>query len=245
MGSTLYWRESKLTDHVAIINHFKGLKAPLTNRDVPVQLQLPLDWILTSITGDDSRLLQQQCTYEIMSASHALHHATGLLSIMAMPLLHHSPEFDIVSSFQEYIPWLFDAYFHLHGTQAQWQYILPSVLSLFLQNSLQFLDAFEVASSIDGCVEQKVSTLLVLICMEISSQRLGSLIAHGQENDEYRVLCLSLAKVARACTISKPISRLVTSQLIPTLEKSIIGSEADLTETDFWVSTAAMSIRDD
>ncbi|KAI0897246.1 phosphatidyl inositol 3-kinase [Annulohypoxylon nitens] len=218
----------------AIINHFKGLKAPLTNRDVPVQLQLPLDWTLTSITGDDSRLLQQQCTYEIISASHALHHATGLLSIMAMPLLHHSPEFDIVSSFQEYIPWLFDAYFHLHGTQAQWQYILPSVLSLFLQNSFQFLDAFEVASSIDGCVEQKVSTLLVLICMEISSQRLGSLIAHGQENDEYRVLCLSLAKVARACTLSKPISRLVTSQLIPTLEKSIIGSEADLTETDFW-----------
>ncbi|XDG07583.1 hypothetical protein ABKA04_007198 [Annulohypoxylon sp. FPYF3050] len=218
----------------AIINYFKGLKAPSTNRDVPVQLQLPPDWILTSVTGDDSRLLQQQCTYEIASASHALHHATGLLSIMAMPLLHHSPEFDIVSSFQEYIPWLFDAYFHLHGTQAQWQYLLPSVLSLFLQNSLQFLDAFEIASSIDGCVEQKVSTLLVLICMEISSQRLGALITHGQDNVDYRLLCLSLAKVARACTLSKPISRLVTSQLIPTLEKSIIGSEADLTETDFW-----------
>ncbi|KAI0883853.1 phosphatidyl inositol 3-kinase [Annulohypoxylon maeteangense] len=218
----------------AIINYFKELKSPSANRDVPVQLQLPPDWFLASIADGELKPLLQQCTYDIALASHALHHASGLLSIMAMPLLHHSSEFDIVSSFQEYIPWLFDAYFHLHETQVQWRSTLPGILPLFLENSLQFLDVLEAASSVDSCVEQKVSTSLVLLCMEMSTQSLGVLIADGQGNSDYKLLCLSLARVAKSCLHSKPISRLVTSQLIPALEKPIIGSEAHIAETDFW-----------
>ncbi|KAI1105988.1 phosphatidyl inositol 3-kinase [Jackrogersella minutella] len=218
----------------AIISHFKEFKDPSTNRDVPIRLQLPPDSVLTSTVGDDLKTVQQQCTYGIGIASQALQHASGLLSIIAIPLLHHCPEFGIISSFQEYIPWLFDAYLHLHEIQVRWQYVFPSVLPLFLQNSLQLLRVFQSASSIDACIEQKVSTFVTLFCMEMSSQSLGSLISNGDGDSDYQLLCSSLVEVAKACMHSKPISRLVASQLITAVEKPIIGNEAAIIDTDLW-----------
>ncbi|KAI1460108.1 phosphatidyl inositol 3-kinase [Annulohypoxylon moriforme] len=221
----------------AIINHFKELKAPSTNRDVPIKLRLPPDWLLTSIAGDDLTPLQQQCTYDIALASHALQHASGLLSVMSMPLLRHSPEFDIISSFQEYIPWLFDAYLHLQQIQVQWQHMLPAVLPLFLENSLQIFDAFETASSIDSCMEQKVTTCTVLFCIEILRQVLLEVIFQGNENglnSNYNLICSTFVRVAGACIRSKPISRLVTSHLIPAFEKPLLEFEDDILHADLW-----------
>ncbi|OTA56852.1 phosphatidyl inositol 3-kinase-like protein [Hypoxylon sp. EC38] len=218
----------------AIISHFEELKAPLTNRDVSVHLQLPPDSFLASAAGGDLRKLQQQCTYAILSASHALQHAFGLVSIMSIPLTQHYPEFDIMSSFQEHIPWLFDAYLHLHQIQVRWQYIFPSVLPSLLRNTLQFLRVLEAASDVNVCIQQKAITLLVLLCMELSNQSLGNLVVDGQGNSDYQLLCMSLVKVAKFCMHSKPLSRLVTSQLIPALEKPMIGNEDAIVDTDIW-----------
>ncbi|KAI1411414.1 phosphatidyl inositol 3-kinase [Hypoxylon sp. FL1857] len=223
----------------AVISHFKELNAPLTNRDISVHLELPPESFLALTTAGDAKQLQQQCSYSILSASHALQHAFGLLSIlsmpiMSMPLVQHCPEFDIMSSFQEHIPWLFDSYLHLHETQARWQYLFPDVSPSLLQNTLKILDFLEASSNIDTCIQQKVMTLLVLLCMETSNQSLGRLIADGQGNSDYQLLCMSLIRVAKFCMHSKPLSRLVTSQLIPALEKPTIGNEDAIVETDLW-----------
>lgn len=211
------------------------LKGPTANQDVALPLQLPPESFLESILDGGSTLLQQQCTYAIPFASQALQHASGLLSIITMPLIRHFQESDIISAFQEYIPWLLDAYLRLHEIQMRWHSLFPSVLPLLLQNTLQFLSVFEKANSIDTCIRQKAFTLLVLLCMEMSSQSLGKLISDGQESSDYQLLCTSLAKIAKACIHSRPISRLVTSQLIPVLEKLMIGNE-DAEKTDLWVS---------
>ncbi|KAI1642826.1 uncharacterized protein F4817DRAFT_277367 [Daldinia loculata] len=218
----------------AIMEHFKGLKTNSMNRDIPIHLQLPPEPFLMSIASGDLKLLQQQCTYVIPLASQALQHATCLLSIISTPLTQQYAKFDIMSSFQEYIPWLFDAYLNLHDTQVRWQYIFPSVLPFLLENALQFFGAIETTNGFDTCIQQKTFTLLVLLCMEMSSHSLGRLIADEQGNSEYQLLCRSLGKVAKTCLQSEPISRLVTSQLIPALEKPIMGNEVAISGTDLW-----------
>lgn len=218
------------------MEHFKGLKTNSMNRDIPIHLQLPPEPFLMSIASGDLKLLQQQCTYVIPLASQALQHATCLLSIISTPLTQQYAKFDIMSSFQEYIPWLFDAYLNLHDTQVRWQYIFPSVLPFLLENALQFFGAIETTNGFDTCIQQKTFTLLVLLCMEMSSHSLGRLIADEQGNSEYQLLCRSLGKVAKTCLQSEPISRLVTSQLIPALEKPIMGNEVAISGTDLWVS---------
>ncbi|KAH9994734.1 phosphatidyl inositol 3-kinase [Xylariaceae sp. FL0662B] len=214
----------------AIINHFKDLKTPLTNRDVALHLQLPTDTFLQSTACDDLKLLQQQCTYTLPLASQALQHASGLLSILSIPLIHSSSGFDILTPFQDHIPWLLDAYLLLHGTQSRWQYMSPSLLPLFLQNVLQLLEVFETLSSVDASIQRKAYSLLALLCMEMSTQLIGKPATEEQEDSEHHLLCLSLGRVAEACVHSKPLARLVTSQLIPILEKLTVGSDG----TDLW-----------
>ncbi|OTB07470.1 hypothetical protein M426DRAFT_8837 [Hypoxylon sp. CI-4A] len=220
----------------AITNHFHDLKIPSPKRDVAVQLQLPPDSFLVSTASSDFNFLQKQCTYSLTSASQTLQHASGLLSILSVPLKYHYTEFDIISVFQEHIPWLFDAYLTLHETQTQWEYLFPSVLPLFLQSTLQFLQVLESVSSIDSCVQEKVMTLLVLLCIEMSNQALGRFIADGQmqENPDCQLLCRSLVKLAKACRYFRSISQLVAGQLIPALEKPVTGNEVAIANTDLW-----------
>ncbi|KAI1772713.1 phosphatidyl inositol 3-kinase [Hypoxylon cercidicola] len=208
----------------ATTNHVTESKAPSTNRDIALHLQLPPDSFFESTGNGDSSLLQQQCTYTISSASQALHHASGLLSIMTSAMIRHVSEFGIMSAFEEHIPWVLDAYLHLYEAQMQWRSKFPEVSPVLLRSTLQLFDALETANSIDICIQQKASTLLVLLCMEVTNISLDDFYIH--ECPEYDLLCTSLAKVAKACMHSKPISRLVTSQLIPALMK-LFGPFAD------------------
>ncbi|KAL7620953.1 serine/threonine-protein kinase M1 [Parahypoxylon ruwenzoriense] len=211
-----------------------GLKSPFTSRNLALRFQLPPDAFLESIAYGDLKLLQQHCTYAVLSASQALQHASCLVSIMLIPLVHPCPGFGIVSAFQEYIPWLFDAYLHLHETSTRWQHILPSFLPVLLRNALQLLEAFEAGSSLDVCIQRKANALLILLCTELSNQSSGAFLADAQNNPDYQLFCISLVKVAGICIHSKPASRLVSSQLIPALEKLTIGNETTVSGTDLW-----------
>ncbi|KAI1475228.1 hypothetical protein F4774DRAFT_301721 [Daldinia eschscholtzii] len=218
----------------AIIEHFKGLKTHSLNRDIPVHLHLPPEPFLISTAPGDLKLLQQQCTYVIPLASQALQHASCLLHIMSMPLTGRYAEFDIISSFQEYIPWLFDAYLYLHNTQVQWHHIFPPVISILLNNTLQFCQTVDTTDKFDACIQEKASTLLVLLCIEMASHSLDRVVVTGQDSPEFQLLCRSLGKVAKVCLRSELISRLAASQLIPALEKLILGNEATISGTDLW-----------
>ncbi|KAI1080546.1 phosphatidyl inositol 3-kinase [Whalleya microplaca] len=214
----------------AVISHFNDLKAPPTNRDVALRLQLPTDTFLQSTACDDLKLLQQQCTYTLPLASQALQHASGLLSILSIPLTHPCTGFENLTPFQDYIPWLLDAYLLLHGTQSQWKYMSPTLLPLFLQNVLQLLESFEASSSVGASIQQKAQTFLALLCMEMSSQLIEKPGTEGQDDPDYKLLYSSLGKVAEHCVHYKPLARLVSSQLIPILEKLAVGSDG----TDLW-----------
>ncbi|KAI0173613.1 phosphatidyl inositol 3-kinase [Hypoxylon sp. FL1284] len=218
----------------AIINHLAELKVPSTGRDTAILLQLPPDSFLESTGSGDLSLLQQQCTYPLSSASQALQHASGLISIIASPVLRHASKFDIISSFQEYIPWVLDAFLHLYQAQMRWQSIFPDMPPLLLRKALQFIDVLGTASSMDMCTQQKASTLLVLLCIEISNQSINYFLSDLNERPEYSMLCASLVKVVKASMHSKPISRLVTSQLIPALMKLLAAFGADMEGTDLW-----------
>ncbi|KAI1496609.1 phosphatidyl inositol 3-kinase-like protein [Biscogniauxia marginata] len=218
----------------AVITHLTDLKTPATNRDIPLQLQLPPDSFLESVVCDSFQLLQQQCTYTLPLASQALQHASGLLSILSAPILLRRSEFDIVSTFQEYLPWLLDAYLLLHETQNRWQYMLPSCLPQLLKNTLQILDEFQDANKIDDSVREKAYGVLVLFCLKLSSRLWANLTPKKSVDSDDHLLCISLVKIAEACLTLKPVSRLVTSQLIPALEKLTVYDDAAAVDTDIW-----------
>ncbi|KAI5867447.1 phosphatidyl inositol 3-kinase [Durotheca rogersii] len=218
----------------AIINHLHEKATYARSRDIALRLQLPSDSFLMSIPGGDLRLLQQQCTYTIQLASQALQHAYCLVSVLSIPWTHQCPGFDIISAFQESTPWLFDAYLHLHEASAQWQHLALNFLPLFLKNTMQLLGALENASSPDVCIQQKASTLLIILCIEMSNQSSGKPLTDDPETPDYKLLCMALVKVAKTSIRSGPVSRLIVSQLIPALEKLTIGNEAAASGADLW-----------
>ncbi|KAI1494605.1 phosphatidyl inositol 3-kinase-like protein [Biscogniauxia mediterranea] len=218
----------------AVINHLNELNPPPTNRDISLQLKLPPDSFLESVECDNLQSLQQRCTYTLPLASQAFHHASGLLSILSAPLLHGRSEFDIISTFHEYLPWLLDAYLLLHETQDRWKSLLPNYLLQLLHNILRILDEFQDASKIESTVQEKLYGLLVVLCLKLSSRLLTNFPTTENASSDVHLLCLSLIKVANACLSIKPISRLVASQLIPTLEKLTAQHSATTNDTDIW-----------
>ncbi|KAI2611792.1 phosphatidyl inositol 3-kinase [Hypoxylon sp. NC1633] len=217
----------------AIMSRFAELKAPSTNRDIAIHMQLPPDsYCIPMANGRSDRPVTFYSTYVITLASQALQHASGLLSIMAIPLLHRCPEFELMSAFEEYTPWLLEAYIRLHETQMQWQYMFPSVLSLLSQTALRFLTTYDSSNTINVSFQQKATALLVLLCIEISGQPFWNLAVMEQGRSDCHLLCMSLVKVAKACTQSKPMSQLVTSQLIPVLKKLTAGNDNSVSGMD-------------
>ncbi|KAI1392547.1 phosphatidyl inositol 3-kinase [Hypoxylon trugodes] len=219
----------------AIINHFRELAAS-DKRDVSFRLQLPPDSFFTSIACGDLKLFQQQCTHAVPSASQALQHASGLLSIMAIPLTHQRPEFDTISTFQENIPWLLDAYLSFHKTQTRWQHISPSVLPDLLRDLVQLIKVHETTDGADISIQRKMYTTFILLCVEMSTQFVPELMVDGQENPNYQLFCISLVKVSTLSMEFEPILRLVKSLLIPVLEKLTWVEDDATSETDLWRS---------
>ncbi|KAI5922289.1 phosphatidyl inositol 3-kinase-like protein [Camillea tinctor] len=222
-------------DYHAVINCLHDLRTPPTNQDIPLQLNLPPVSLLESLECDSPQL-QQQCTYTLSSASQAFQHASGLLSILSAPLLLERSEFDIISTFHEYLPWLLDAYLLLHETQDRWRSLLPNCLTQLLHNVLQVLDTCQGSSKIDGSVQEKAYGLLVVLCLKHSNRLLANFATTETTGSDDRLLCLSLIHIAKSCLSLKPISRLVASQLMPTLDKLTVQHSAATADTDIWRS---------
>jgi serine/threonine-protein kinase ATR len=188
------------------------------------------------MSNEELHLLQQQCTYKLLTVSHALRHASSLLSIMTTPLGPQRLVDDIVSSFLECLPWVLDSHFAFYEVQVRWRAVFPSCISMLLRNVLQLIAAFQDLGDIDSSLKQKANSLLVLLAIE-SAEHYDQLHVDAKDADSAEQLfCSTLITVAGLCKKHEPTLRLVASQLIPCLEKLSIHADIMSEGTDSRVS---------
>jgi serine/threonine-protein kinase ATR len=211
------------------------MKTPFRGRDDTVIVQLPPDSFLESTVQEDVTSLRQQCTYKLSTASHALRHAGSLLMTMTMCIRVPRPARDLLSSSLEYIPWLLDSYFALYRVQEQWLAECPSTLRSLLQSTVQLIAEFQERADINVLLKQKASSLLVQLSIE-GAEHFDRLCSDEEDADTCKqLLCSAILTIVKFSTIEKPLSKLVSSQLLPCLEKLSIQHELIVPETDLWV----------
>ncbi|GAW27351.1 putative protein kinase rad3 [Rosellinia necatrix] len=209
---------------------------PSTNRDPPLKLKLPQDSFLDSLGYDQLRPVQDQCAYSINLTSHALRHATGLLTLLSIPLMDHQVGSNAPPAFQEIIPWLTDATMRLNATQNRWRNLSPSCLPQFLRTTINTIDNMKLLVNADMLVKEKAYILLTYLCVDVLTQRQATLgIDYGTSDDD-ALLGVAVVKISEACLSFTAVSCLVSSQILPMLEKTISYEKLASTGTDLWVS---------
>ncbi|KAJ2996721.1 hypothetical protein NUW58_g883 [Xylaria curta] len=153
--------------------------SPSPNRDPILKLRLPQDSFLESLGYAQLRPLQEQCTYTINPASHALRHAIDLLSLLSIPLVGHQLSSNAPPIFQETIPWLVDASVRINAIQSSWRDLSGPCLPRLLRSTIEILDAMKFLVNTDILVKQKTYILLVHLCVDALTRRQAAL---GLEN---------------------------------------------------------------
>ncbi|KAI0475823.1 phosphatidyl inositol 3-kinase-like protein [Xylariaceae sp. FL0804] len=214
----------------AIIGCLEQSRTSVTGGATPFELRLPMDSYLESLGGCDLQLLQQQCTYTISSESQALEHAFGLLSLVSISFSLPRPRVVVAPSFQEFAPWLLDSQLFLHQTSSRRDGAAQANLPRLLQSTLQLLEALWDVEEAEPSIREKACAILVLFCAELAAQRLSGKSPRSVAAGDERVLHRSLLSIAKACLTLKPLSRLVSSQLIPSLDK--LNKHENATDAD-------------
>ncbi|KAI8948096.1 phosphatidylinositol 3 [Xylaria longipes] len=206
------------------------------NRDPLLKLQLPQDSLLESLCCGQTRPLQEQCTYTLNLASHALRHASHLLSLLSIPLVGHQLVSNAPPPFQEIIPWLIDAAVRINVTQNRWRDLSRSCLPQFLRSTIKILDTTKRLVNADMLVEEKAHILLVHLCADALRQRRAAFGLENVTGVDDKLLSVAIVKISEACLSSAPVSRLASSQITPMLEKPLSYENITPTETDLWRS---------
>ncbi|KAH9895495.1 phosphatidyl inositol 3-kinase-like protein [Xylariomycetidae sp. FL2044] len=221
----------------AIYNALEDMKAPVKVRDLPLNLRLPSNTFLESLSCSDLQIVQQNCTYSLSLASHALRHTQGLLSIAMIPLglLSSYAGPSLISCFQESVPWIVDACLQLHQMDNSWQSLTPDCLTSLLTKATLLPKQLEDAGNVDVAVHQKIYILLALLCVPMAD-RAGAVPSPTVNMGSDRLFCSAIVVVAGGCLKFRPISRLVVAQLLPALQKLMIA-DPGLDGTDLWRCT--------
>ncbi|KAI0857809.1 phosphatidylinositol 3 [Xylaria cubensis] len=219
----------------AVENRLKELPSS-ASRDPLLKLQLPQDNFLESLYGGQTRPLQDQCTYTLNLASHALRHASDLLSLLTIPLVGHQLVFNVQSSFQEIVPWLTDAAVRMNTTQNKWQDSSCSCLPQLLRSTIKILDSTKRLVNADILIEEKVYVLLVHLCVDVLMRRQAVFGLENTTGVDDKLLTVAVVKISEACLSFTTISRLASSQITPMLEKPVIYENITPNGSDLWRS---------
>ncbi|KAI1176429.1 phosphatidylinositol 3 [Nemania sp. FL0916] len=209
---------------------------PSANRDPLLKLQLPQDGLYRSLGNSQVQPPQEQCTYTITLASHALRHASHLLSLLSIPLLNEQLSSSTPQPYQEGIPWLIDASVRMSAIQSRWRHLSSSYLSHHLHRTIKVLDVTKLLSNVDPLVREKGCILLVRLCVDALAQRDMALGRDDEIRVDDQLLSVTAVKIAEACLSFSTVSRLASSQIIPMLEKPLSYLGIVPNGTDLWRS---------
>ncbi|KAK8008761.1 Protein kinase rad3 [Apiospora marii] len=201
----------------ALLGHLRESRVSRSGKDIPLRLRLPSDAYLKSLAATDLERLQQQCTYKVLTWSHALRHICSLVSILSAPLGLEKPGLGIAPTTKP-IPWLLDAYSRLQNHQDWWRGNSSSCLPLILQSTLRVATMLEDAAFVDNSLKYKAFALLISMSVGLSKQFEYLMDWELDRDKASHLLCTVILKISEECLSNKPVARLVASQLIPALE---------------------------
>ncbi|KAI0520945.1 phosphatidylinositol 3 [Xylaria bambusicola] len=209
---------------------------PSTSRDPLLKLRLPQDSFLESLGYSQLPHLQEQCTYTLGKASHALQHAADLLSVLSIPLWDSQLSPRAPPLFQEAIPWLVEASLRINITRNRWQKIPTSYLPRSLRDAIRILDNMNLLVNTEGLVKEKIYMLLVHLCVDVLVQRQATSGLESMSSVDDTLLSIAIVKISEACLWSPTVSRLTASQILPIIEKPISYDRITPNGTDLWRS---------
>ncbi|KAK8061288.1 hypothetical protein PG994_007654 [Apiospora phragmitis] len=201
----------------ALLAHLGENRVNRSGRDISLRLRVPSDAYLKSIAAADLERVEQQCTYNVLTWSHALRHACSLVSILSIPLGFRNPGLSIAPTIKP-IPWLLDACSKLQARHDWWRGNIPSCLPLILQATLRVATLLDDAAFVDNSLKYKAYALLISMSIDLSRQFEYLMDWELDRDKASRLICTVILKISEECLGNKPVARLVASQLIPALE---------------------------
>lgn len=181
---------------------------------------LPGQFILERIQG---------CTFSLVDEDHALRHACSLLSILRCTSTPERAFGQRVISFGKHIPWLIDSLEELSQEQQRWadgRNLSPSPL---LDTAISLS---KPSFTVDRVVSHKLDAVIVLITSAMADHLVESRDESQTDGAARRIFALALVHLADAAVKSRPLSRLIVSQLLKPLDsllaKSFTEDERDL-----------------
>ena len=214
---------------VGVVEHLKGIQS--TSREV-IEAELPSKDLLDRL-NPATPSVTRGCFYSIYSVIHAFRHALGLLSILSSVSVPNSKQSRPDYSFTEQIPWLLDSFQSLNEEWRRWQHQLQDTPTAILQPLVRLASGLSDLTGVEKALYQKAYVSMVLLCQEVLLQWPELLEEDEEDVLNTDTLCLALVLLSEASIRYKSISRLVASQILPSLER--LSPELDL---DFSVSNA-------
>lgn len=220
----------------AIHGLLKDIACPSPHKDPTIRLRLPVDSYLESAAaGLDLDFLQTQCTYSVATVSHALRHASGMLTIMSNFFALPVAACDNIPA-DESASWLLDGFLRMLEIQECWHGVGASCLPALLQSSLRLSSALRSSVYHDDTLKHKSCCVLIPLCTTLLG-RFDQLVENGVEREPtLQLLSSAFLSIARECLNHKPLARLSTSQLVSAIDHSAAQSDIFADDTDLGVS---------
>lgn len=220
----------------AIYGLLKDISCPSPHKDALTRLRLPVDSYLESAAaGLDLDFLKRQCTYSVATVSHALRHASGMLTIVSNLFALPAPTCDNIPA-DESASWLLDGFLGMLEIQERWHGVGTSCLPALLESSLRLSSALRSPVYHDDALKHKSCCVLIPLCTALLG-RFDQLVASGSEREPtLRLLGSAFVSIARECLNHKPLARLSVSQLISAVDHGTVQSDIFADDTDLGVS---------
>lgn len=220
----------------AIHDLLEEIACPSPHKDTTTRLRLPVDSYLESTAaGLDLNFLQRQCTYSVATVSHALRHASAILTIMSDFFTLPVPACDNVPA-DESASWLLDGFLRMLEIQERWRAVGTYCLPTLLQSSLRLSSALRSPVYHDTALRHKSCCVLIPLCTTLLGN-FDRLVERGIEREPMlQLLGSAFLSIARECLNHKPLARLSSSQLVSAIDRSAAQSDILADDTDLGVS---------
>lgn len=174
---------------------------------------------MTTLFSTDVADDAQNYSYCVDGIENAIRHASSLISILHTAVVPRKSYHRQVISVTEHLPWLADSLESLNEEQKRWKdhYNHTPVPLLKLA-----LDLTGSLSGVDEVISYKLDSIVVLLSADVAGHP-TELIGQGQNaRTAIRTLALALVHLAEAGVKKRPVSKLISSQLLKPLERLLI-----------------------
>lgn len=169
------------------------------------------------------------CSFNFVDRAHATRHACSLLSILHAAASPGNDSRHRFASFNKHLPWLIDSLEALNEDQKRWAAHHDHPSSSLLKLALNLTHS---SSGLDQIVLRKLDAIIVLLSADVAGRPNEPDYEDQTTPAANRTLSLALLHLADAAINCRPISKLVTAQLLKPLDNHLtevhVNNDVDL-----------------